>query len=75
MSHHTTRHASAKRMYVEPRRFPMDSDYGPYTGHPDDPRNDGRTADEIWEDEQAFARLRKADQQRKQQQEQACKAS
>jgi DnaJ-class molecular chaperone len=31
---HVHRHATAKRM-------PYDSDYGPYTGHPMDPRYDG----------------------------------
>jgi hypothetical protein len=38
---HAQRHASPKRMYVEPRRGSFDADYGPYTGHPMDPRYAG----------------------------------
>jgi DnaJ-class molecular chaperone len=38
---HVHKHASPKRMYVEPRRVPYDTDLGAYTGHPMDPRYDG----------------------------------
>jgi hypothetical protein len=48
--------------FIQKRQW--DADYGPYTGHPDDPRTDDRTGDEIYEEEQAFARLRQANKQR-----------
>jgi hypothetical protein len=51
------------RQRVIPKRM-WDADYGSYLGAEGDPRNDDRTADEQYEDEQAFARLRQANKQR-----------
>jgi hypothetical protein len=53
------------RQRVIPKRQWAEGEWlGSYLGADGDPRNDDRTADEIWEDEQAFARLRQANKQR-----------
>jgi hypothetical protein len=73
MAHTSHRPTPARRRYVEPSRFPHDSDYGEYTGADGDPRNDDRTAADIYEEEVMLTRhaqeMRAARQQIHKQQE------
>jgi hypothetical protein len=50
--------------FIQKRQWGEGEWLGHYSGADGDPRTDDRTGDEIYEEEQAFARLRQANKQR-----------